>query len=61
MSQPATTAPVGLAKALTLTDAVLLLVGGVIGLAGAIGLGRAARSLLFELQGHDPVVIVIAR
>ncbi|MFO7692245.1 MAG: ABC transporter permease [Vicinamibacterales bacterium] len=32
-------------------------VGGVIGLAAALALGRAARSMLFELQGHDPAVI----
>jgi predicted permease len=33
-------------------------IGGVVGLVGAVGLGRAAQSLLFELQGHDPVVLV---
>jgi predicted permease len=33
-------------------------IGGVVGLAGAIALGRAAQSLLFELQGHDPAVLV---
>ena len=32
-------------------------VGGVVGLAAAIGIGVAARSLLFELQGYDPVVL----
>jgi putative ABC transport system permease protein len=32
-------------------------IGGLVGLAGAIGLGRAARSLLFELEGHDPMVL----
>ncbi|HEX3158006.1 MAG TPA: ABC transporter permease [Gemmatimonadaceae bacterium] len=36
----------------------MMLVGGVIGMAGAFGLGRAARSLLFGLQGNDPVVLV---
>jgi ABC-type antimicrobial peptide transport system permease subunit len=39
---------------------VMTLVGGVIGVAGAIGLGRAASSLLFQLQGYDPTVIAIA-
>lgn len=39
---------------------MMTLVGGVIGIAGAIALGRAAQSLLFELQGHDPVVIVFS-
>ena len=31
-----------------------------IGIAGAIALGRGAQSLLFELKGYDPVVIVAA-
>jgi ABC-type antimicrobial peptide transport system permease subunit len=39
---------------------VMLLVGGVIGIAGALGLGRAARSMLFELQAHDPGAMAIA-
>jgi predicted permease len=32
-------------------------IGGVVGLAGAIGLGRLAESLLFELKGWDPIVL----
>ena len=32
----------------------------VIGIAGALGLGRAAQSLLFQLEGHDPLVIVLS-
>ncbi len=39
---------------------VMTLVGGTIGIAAALGLGRAARSLLYELHGYDPVVIVEA-
>jgi predicted permease len=39
---------------------LMTLVGGVIGIVGALGLGRAASSLLFQLQGYDPVVIGIA-
>ena len=39
---------------------VMTLVGGFIGIAGAVGLGRAASSLLFELSGFDPSVIVVA-
>ena len=39
---------------------VMVLVGGVLGLASAIGLGRLAQSLLFELQGSDPAVLVAA-
>jgi ABC-type antimicrobial peptide transport system permease subunit len=39
---------------------VMLLIGGAIGIAGALGLGRAARSLLYQLEGHDPVAFAIA-
>jgi predicted permease len=35
-------------------------IGGVIGVAAAIGLGRAAGSMLFGLQSHDPVVLVLS-
>lgn len=36
---------------------MMTIVGGAIGLAGAIGLGRLAASLLYQLQGTDPVVL----
>ncbi len=36
----------------------MTLIGGAIGIASAIGLGRVAQSLLFEVEGHDPVVLV---
>jgi predicted permease len=39
---------------------VMTVIGGVIGLAGAVALGRAAQALLFELQGDDPVVLTVA-
>lgn len=39
---------------------VMTVIGGVIGIAGAIGLGRAAKSLLYQLEGNDPIVIVTA-
>jgi ABC-type antimicrobial peptide transport system permease subunit len=39
---------------------VMVVVGATIGAIGAFALGRAARSLLFGLQGHDPVVFVTA-
>lgn len=39
---------------------LLTLIGGVIGLAAAIGLGRAARSLLFGMEAHDPLVLAFA-
>jgi predicted permease len=35
----------------------MTLIGGAIGVVGAYYLGRGAESLLFELKGHDPVVI----
>jgi ABC-type antimicrobial peptide transport system permease subunit len=38
----------------------MLLVGGIVGIAGALALGRAAGSLLFGLQGYDPLVVVLA-
>jgi predicted permease len=37
---------------------VMVLVGGVLGLAGALALGRGAQSLLFEMEGHDPLVLL---
>jgi predicted permease len=36
----------------------MTVVGGVVGLAAATGLGRLAQSLLFELSGSDPIVLV---
>ena len=38
----------------------MMLVGSVVGLLGALGLGRAAQSLLYGLKGHDPVVFALA-
>ena len=38
----------------------MAIVGGVIGLGAALGLGTAARSQLFELEGHDPGVLIAA-
>jgi predicted permease len=39
---------------------VMVVIGGGVGLAAAVGLGRLAQSLLFELQGTDPVVLIAA-
>jgi ABC-type antimicrobial peptide transport system permease subunit len=39
---------------------IMLLIGGVVGIAAAVGLGRAAGSLLFGLEGNDPLVIGVA-
>ena len=38
----------------------MVAVGAAVGALGAFGLGRAARSLLYGLEGHDPVVFVTA-
>lgn len=38
----------------------MLLIGGVVGAVAAFGLGRAAQSLLFGLEGHDPLVFTLA-
>ena len=37
----------------------MTLVGGGIGVAAALALGRSRSSLLFELKGYDPIVIVV--
>ena len=39
---------------------VMVVIGGAIGLAAAVGIGRLAQSLLFELKGSDPAVLVAA-
>jgi predicted permease len=39
---------------------VMLAIGGVIGIAAALGLGRAARSMLYQLEGHDPGAMAMA-
>jgi len=39
---------------------VMVVMGATIGVLGAYAVGRAAQSLLFGLQGHDPVVFVSA-
>jgi predicted permease len=39
---------------------LMTLIGGIIGIAGALALGKAAASLLFGLKGHDPLVVVAA-
>ncbi|MDZ4862658.1 MAG: FtsX-like permease family protein [Gemmatimonadota bacterium] len=38
----------------------MMMIGGLLGVAAALGLGRAASSLLYGLEGHDPVVFTLA-
>jgi len=38
----------------------MLLIGGAVGLAGAVALGRVAGSLLYQMKGFDPAVFVLA-
>ena len=40
--------------------ALMTLIGGVIGLATAVGAGRGAKTLLYEIQTHDPLVMIAA-
>ena len=39
---------------------VMLLIGGAIGIVGALGLGGAARSLMYQLEAHDPAAMGVA-
>ncbi len=38
----------------------MALIGGVIGILGALAIGKAAQSLLYQMEGSDPVVIVLS-
>jgi ABC-type antimicrobial peptide transport system permease subunit len=38
----------------------MVLIGGVIGLAGAIALGRLAQSMLYKMSGSDPLVMAVS-
>ena len=40
--------------------AIMTVIGGAIGVAAAIGLGKLAGSLLYGLQGNDPIVLTLA-
>jgi len=40
--------------------AMMTLIGGIIGIAGAVGLGKGAESLLYQLEGYDPIVFATA-
>jgi predicted permease len=36
---------------------VMTLIGGVVGLVGAVWAGRAAKSILYQMEGYDPLVL----
>src|SRR5688572_13146801 len=38
----------------------MILIGGIIGLAGAVALGKVAQSMLFQMSGSDPVVMTVS-
>jgi ABC-type antimicrobial peptide transport system permease subunit len=38
----------------------MVLIGGTLGMTGAIAAGKFAESLLFNLKGHDPAVLVLS-
>jgi len=38
----------------------MILVGGVIGIGAALVMGRGAQSLLFEMEGSDPLVVALS-
>jgi putative ABC transport system permease protein len=40
--------------------ATMALIGCIVGIAAAIGLGRLAGGLLYGLSGHDPLVLISA-
>jgi predicted permease len=49
-------APAGVRMLILKQVGVMALIGAVVGLAGAFGLGRAAEALLFGMSGRDPAV-----
>jgi predicted permease len=40
--------------------AIMTLVGALVGLAGALGVGRGAQSMLFQMTGADPAVLALS-
>ena len=36
----------------------MVVVGGIAGILAAVGLGRGAQSLLFEMESHDPIIVL---
>jgi predicted permease len=40
--------------------AIMTLVGGLVGVAGALGVGKGAQSMLFQMTGADPAVLALS-
>jgi ABC-type antimicrobial peptide transport system permease subunit len=40
--------------------AVMTIIGGILGLTGAIGIGRLAESQLYQMKGHDSTVLAVS-
>jgi putative ABC transport system permease protein len=40
--------------------AIMTLVGTLVGLAGALGVGKGAQSILFQMTGADPAVLALS-
>jgi ABC-type antimicrobial peptide transport system permease subunit len=40
--------------------AIMTLVGALVGLVGALGVGKAAQSMLFQMTGTDPAVLTLS-
>jgi ABC-type antimicrobial peptide transport system permease subunit len=40
--------------------AIMTVVGALVGLAGALGIGHAAQSMLFQMRGADPAVLALS-
>jgi len=39
---------------------VMTIIGGTVGLIGAVWAGRAAKSILYQMEGHDPIVLAVS-
>jgi ABC-type antimicrobial peptide transport system permease subunit len=39
---------------------MMTVIGGTIGLVAAIFAGRAAKAILYQMEGHDPIVLVVS-
>lgn len=39
---------------------VMTVVGALVGMAGALGIGKAAQSILYQMTGTDPLVLALS-